>query len=66
MLEITKVLDRIKGQSLGELLRHYAQDSTKENDTQPPAPPPSPPAKRHGSAEYRKTLAQTDTKERLV
>jgi hypothetical protein len=31
MLEIQKVIGRLRGQSVGELLRQYSQDSIKKN-----------------------------------
>jgi hypothetical protein len=40
MLEIAKIIEELKGKSLGELLREYSQDSSKERDeeTKPQSP----------------------------
>jgi hypothetical protein len=64
MLEIIRVLDRIKGQTLAELLRQYAHDSTKLDEPQEVVPhsPSIPASQQQGYAKFRKAIAATDAK----
>jgi hypothetical protein len=60
MLEIAKILNRVPGESLGELLQRYSRDYLKDGIKVKPTPPVPSPTETLSSAgrNYRERLSE--------